>query len=114
MCGATTTTSVFFYELHLAIRRTFEIEDVYISGHSAGGTMSLFLQNEISIFRRAGIISAGVGHLHLWNMSRRGQDTMIIWNRGDLQEYGGLRYLDVTVATLRKCSLSTSALQNTP
>eukprot|EP00931_Biecheleriopsis_adriatica_P110305 TRINITY_DN84551_c0_g1_i1.p1 TRINITY_DN84551_c0_g1~~TRINITY_DN84551_c0_g1_i1.p1 ORF type:complete len:293 (+),score=46.37 TRINITY_DN84551_c0_g1_i1:42-881(+) len=81
---------------------------VYICGHSAGGTMSLFLQNEVELFSAAGAVEAAVGHLHDWDMSKPGHRTMVVWNHADpvLEQFappgGEPAYHNLTVSTLRR------------
>lgn len=104
----------FFAEVRVVLLRSLGIDELFICGYSAGGTMSLFLQNEMDIFHKAGVISAGVGHLHLWDMSKVGVSTMLVWNSGDLQGYGGLGYLNLTLATLQKCRLRSASLKSIP
>lgn len=81
---------------------------VFLCGHSAGGTMALFLQNEMDAFRKAAAVEAAVGHLPLWDMSRQGIPTMVVWNHADpvLEEYapegGEPAYYNLTISTLRR------------
>jgi len=77
---------------------------LFICGHSAGGTMSLFVQNEVDVFAAAGAVEAGVGHLPEWTMDKRGSRTMVIWNHNDpvLSEYGGEDLYRRTITTLRR------------
>lgn len=87
---------------------------VFVCGHSAGGSMTLFLQNEMSQFCAAGAVESAVGpmskdgQLHQWDMSKSGQPTMVVWNHADpvLTEYappgGEPAYYNLTVSTLRR------------
>lgn len=81
---------------------------LFICGHSSGGTMTLFLQNEMDAFQAAGAVEAAVGSLDQWNMTRSGKRTMVIWNHADpvLEEYappgGEPAYYNLTVKTLRR------------
>jgi len=79
---------------------------IFVCGHSEGGTMALFLQNELDLFAAAGAVAAGVGNLNQWSMGRRGHPTMLIWNRADpvLAAFGGgeQRYRNETVSVLRR------------
>lgn len=83
-------------------------DKIFICGHSAGGTMVTFLQNEMNEFEAAGVVEAAVGNLQDWDMGRRGKRTMVVWNHGDpvLSQYapGGLEmaYYNLTVETLRR------------
>jgi poly(3-hydroxybutyrate) depolymerase len=80
----------------------------FVCGHSAGGTMALFLQNQVDVFCAAGAVESAVGHLEEWDMTRRGRPTMVIWNHADpvLEEYappgGEPAYYELTVSTLRR------------
>ena len=61
--------------------------------------MTLYLQNELSEFQQAIVISAGVGKLELWDMNKIGKPTLLIWNINDpvLAYYGGeILYNQVT------------------
>jgi poly(3-hydroxybutyrate) depolymerase len=84
----------------------------FVCGHSAGGTMSLFLQNEVDLFAAAGTVEAAVGHLQLWDMSKSGHRTMVVWNHADpVLTYfapGKIEkaYLDLTINTLRRGSMT--------
>lgn len=70
--------------------------------------MSLFLQNEVDVFKAAGAVESAVGNLDKWDMSRRGIPTMIVWNHADpvLEEYaptgGEPAYYNLTIQTLRR------------
>lgn len=81
---------------------------VFVCGHSAGGTMSLFLQNEVDLFCGAGAVEGAVGHLNGWDMQKRGHPTIVVWNHADpvLEVYspegGEPGYYDLTVSTLRR------------
>lgn len=55
-------------------------DKLFVCGHSAGGTMTTFLQNEMDDFAAAGVVEAAVGSLQLWNMTRRGHRTILVWN----------------------------------
>eukprot|EP00929_Paragymnodinium_shiwhaense_P092075 TRINITY_DN5195_c0_g1_i1.p1 TRINITY_DN5195_c0_g1~~TRINITY_DN5195_c0_g1_i1.p1 ORF type:complete len:316 (+),score=61.43 TRINITY_DN5195_c0_g1_i1:81-1028(+) len=81
----------------------------YVCGHSAGGTMSLFLQNEAEdIFSGAAAVEAAVGQLQHWNMSRTGRKTMIVWNHADpvlaayAPNHNETEYYDLNVEVLRR------------
>mmetsp|Transcript_7335 Transcript_7335/g.22980 ORF Transcript_7335/g.22980 Transcript_7335/m.22980 type:complete len:295 (-) Transcript_7335:214-1098(-) len=89
---------------HLCEDFDLDPEMVFVCGHSAGGTMALFLQNEVDLFRAAAAVEAGVGHLHEWSMNRTGRRTMLIWNHADpvLAEYGGEELYRQTIATVRR------------
>lgn len=80
-------------------------EKVFVCGHSNGGTMSLFLQNNMpDVFSGAAAVEAGVGHLEEWKNVSFGSPTMVVWNHNDnvLQEFGGERLYNDTLATLRR------------
>jgi pimeloyl-ACP methyl ester carboxylesterase len=80
----------------------------FVCGHSAGGTMSLFLQNEVNLFTAAGAVESAPGHLAYWDMAKPGHATMIIWNHADpvLAQYAPegdeSLYYNLTVSTLRR------------
>eukprot|EP00927_Polykrikos_kofoidii_P086449 TRINITY_DN9690_c0_g2_i1.p1 TRINITY_DN9690_c0_g2~~TRINITY_DN9690_c0_g2_i1.p1 ORF type:complete len:292 (+),score=41.96 TRINITY_DN9690_c0_g2_i1:541-1416(+) len=81
---------------------------IFICGHSAGGSMVYFLQNEMNAFAAAGVVEAAVGNLDLWNMTKRGNPTIVVWNHADpvLTEYAPHHsepeYYNLTVNTLRR------------
>mmetsp|Transcript_90392 Transcript_90392/g.156673 ORF Transcript_90392/g.156673 Transcript_90392/m.156673 type:complete len:226 (+) Transcript_90392:87-764(+) len=81
---------------------------LYVCGHSAGGSMSLFLSNEMDMFQGAGAVEGAVGHSSQWNMSRSGHRTMVVWNHNDpvLTEYapagGEPAFFNFTIQTLRR------------
>ncbi|CAE8600874.1 unnamed protein product [Polarella glacialis] len=83
-------------------------ERAFVCGHSAGGSMSLFLQNEMDVFASGAAVEAAVGHLESWNMSKSGHRSMVIWNHADpvLEEYaptgGEPAYYNLTISTLRR------------
>ncbi|CAK0906118.1 unnamed protein product, partial [Prorocentrum cordatum] len=80
-------------------------EKVFVCGHSNGGTMALFLQNNLpDVFSGAAAVEAGVGHLEQWKNLSYGSPTMVIWNHNDnvLQEFGGEKLYHDTLATLRR------------
>lgn len=90
---------------------------LFICGHSAGGSMTLYLQNELDVFAAVGVVEAAVGHLNLWNFKKRGVRTMIVWNHADPvlndKDYtppgGETAYLDLTVSTLRRALNGTAS-----
>lgn len=92
----------------------------FVCGHSAGGTMALFLQNEVDLFSGAGAVEAAVGHLQEWDMSKRGHRTMVIWNHADpvLEKFappgGEPAYYNLTVSTLRRHGSITFTSQTLP
>merc|ERR1712100_86124 len=77
----------FFRDLPNAIAKAgFPIDQakVFVSGHSNGGSMSLYLQNNMpDVFKGAAAVEAGVGHLDLWQNSSFGRPAMIVWNHND-------------------------------
>jgi len=83
-------------------------QQVYVVGHSAGGSFALFLQNEVSLFQAAGAVEGAVGHLNLWAMTNPGHRSMVIWNHADpvLEQYapagGEPAYYSLTISTLRR------------
>lgn len=88
---------------------------LFVCGHSAGGTMVTFLQNEVDIFAAAGVVEAAVGQLQQWDLRKRGSRTMVVWNHADpvLEEYapkgGEPAYYDLTLQTLRRNASSEPA-----
>jgi len=80
----------------------------FVVGHSAGGTMSLFLQNQMDVFAAVASVEAAVGHLQEWDMSRPGHRAMVVWNHADpvLHSFapGGSEaaYYNLTLSTLRR------------
>lgn len=85
-----------------------DLAQLFVCGHSAGGTMAALLQNEMDIFAAAGMVESAVGHLEEWDLTRRGTRTMVIWNHADpvLEEYapegGEPAYYALTLSTLRR------------
>lgn len=85
---------------------------LFVCGHSAGGSMSLFLQNEMSQFEAAGVVEAGVGNLDGWNMTKLGHRTIVVWNHADpvLEQYAPGKvekaYYNLTLRTLRRSARS--------
>uniref|UniRef100_A0A7S1PJW1 Peptidase S9 prolyl oligopeptidase catalytic domain-containing protein n=1 Tax=Alexandrium catenella TaxID=2925 RepID=A0A7S1PJW1_ALECA len=77
---------------------------IFACGHSSGGSMSLFLQNEAKFLTAVGAVEAGVGHMDEWHMDERGIRTMVVWNHGDpvLAEFGGEELYRSTISTLRR------------
>eukprot|EP00928_Gymnodinium_smaydae_P098335 TRINITY_DN9120_c0_g2_i2.p1 TRINITY_DN9120_c0_g2~~TRINITY_DN9120_c0_g2_i2.p1 ORF type:complete len:279 (+),score=46.04 TRINITY_DN9120_c0_g2_i2:68-904(+) len=86
---------------------------LFICGHSAGGTLATFLQNQMDEFAAAGVVEAAVGHMDSWTMSRRGKPTLVVWNHADpvLKEFAPnedeMAYLNLTIDTLRRRSSTT-------
>lgn len=80
-------------------------DEVFVCGHSSGGTMALFLQNNLpDIFQGAAAVEAGVGHMDAWINSSVGSPTMVIWNHNDqvLDEFGGEKLYNTTLEVLRR------------
>jgi predicted esterase len=78
---------------------------VYVCGHSAGGSMAMYLQNNLpDVFHGAASVEAGVGHQQFWNASSFGRPTMVVWNHNDpvLEKFGGDALLEDTITTLRR------------
>jgi poly(3-hydroxybutyrate) depolymerase len=95
----------FFKELVHELDKHFTIakDEVFICGHSAGGSMALFLQNNLpDVFAGAASVEAGVGHEELWDSQSLGRPTMIVWNTADpeLQPWDG--YLQYSLGVLRR------------
>lgn len=80
-------------------------DQVYVCGHSNGGTMALFLQNNMGdTFSGGAAVESGVGHLDVWKNESKGRPTMVIWNHNDpvLAEFGGEQLYRDTIAKLRR------------
>lgn len=81
---------------------------IFVCGHSAGASMSLFLQNELSSVCAGGAVEGAVGHLNQWCMSKPGRPSLIIWNHADpVLRYcappgGEPAYYNLTISTLRR------------
>lgn len=103
----------FFSDLPGAIANAgFPIDQakVFVAGHSSGGSMALYLQNNLpEVFNGAAAVEAGVGHLEVWQNKSFGRPTMVVWNHNDnvLAEYGGESLYQQTVAHLRRHDPST-------
>jgi len=79
--------------------------EVFVCGHSSGGTMALYLQNNMpEVFSASASVEAGVGHLEQWHNKSSGRPTMVVWNHNDnvLAEFGGRELYDQTLAQLRR------------
>jgi poly(3-hydroxybutyrate) depolymerase len=77
----------------------------FVCGHSAGGSMALFLQNELERFTKGAAVEADVGRLHEWSMWKTGHPAMVIWNRADPElDYPnwGWYYYHRTIKILRR------------
>jgi len=61
----------------------FGVTRHFVSGHSAGGSMSYFLQNEMPHFEAAGIVEAGADPNSEWDLTKVGLRTIIVWNHAD-------------------------------
>jgi len=84
---------------------TMNTGQVFIAGHSAGGSMALFLQNnQPELVMAAASVEAGVGKLYLWHNQSFGTPVMVVWNHNDdvLQEYGGETLYNNTVQQLQR------------
>mmetsp|Transcript_56543 Transcript_56543/g.165352 ORF Transcript_56543/g.165352 Transcript_56543/m.165352 type:complete len:415 (-) Transcript_56543:15-1259(-) len=79
--------------------------EVYLCGHSNGGSMALFMQNNRpELFQAIAAVEAGVSKLQEWRNESRGRPTMVVWNHNDnvLSEYGGEGLYRQTLRTLRR------------
>lgn len=98
----------FFRALPKAVAKAgypIDFAKVFVSGHSCGGSMSLFLQNNHpDIFRGAAAVEAGVGHLGFWRNQSLGRPSLVVWNHNDevLNEYGGENLYRDTLQQLRR------------
>lgn len=89
----------------LAAEYNLRRNEVYVCGHSAGGSMSIFLQNNLAdVFHAGAAVEAGIGGLPLWNETSTGRPTMLVWNRNDpvLKQFGGDSLLNRTLSKLRR------------
>lgn len=78
--------SSFFQALADTLVSDFAVnrEEIYVCGHSAGGTMALFLQNNLpGVIRGAASVEAAMGHTAYWNHNSTGRPTLLIWNHND-------------------------------
>eukprot|EP00746_Dinoflagellata_sp_MGD_P167381 gnl/MRDRNA2_/MRDRNA2_97957_c0_seq1.p1 gnl/MRDRNA2_/MRDRNA2_97957_c0~~gnl/MRDRNA2_/MRDRNA2_97957_c0_seq1.p1 ORF type:complete len:352 (+),score=60.60 gnl/MRDRNA2_/MRDRNA2_97957_c0_seq1:99-1154(+) len=97
----------YFFALLDRLQQDYSLDPnrTFVCGHSAGGSMALFLQNELEHFRKGAAVEADVGRLHEWSMWKAGHPAMVIWNRKDpelnYQDWGWY-YYDRTVSTLRR------------
>jgi len=76
----------------------------FVVGHSAGGSMSLFLQNNMpEVFQAGAAVEAGVGLVNKWQNQSSGGPVLVVWNHNDpvLQEFGGDTLYRTTVRQLR-------------
>jgi poly(3-hydroxybutyrate) depolymerase len=97
----------FFHALveHIDSEYALRRDQVYVCGHSNGGTMALFLQNNMpDVFSGAAAVEGGIGHLEDWDEESDGRPTMLVWNHNDavLAEYGGEQLFQDTVSKLRR------------
>jgi len=80
-------------------------DEIFVTGHSAGGSMTLYLQNNMpELFKGAAAVEAGVGTLSAWRNESYGRPTMVVWNHNDpvLAEFGGDQLFHDTVTQLRR------------
>jgi len=82
-----------------------DLSQVFVVGHSSGGSMSLFLQNNMpDLFRAAAAVEAGVGHPEMWYNQSAGRPVMLVWNHNDpvLQAFGGESLFFTSLRQLRR------------
>ncbi|CAK0889082.1 unnamed protein product [Prorocentrum cordatum] len=101
----------FFRAIRDSLGDRFPLEEgeVYVCGHSAGGSMSIFLQNRLpGVFRGAAAVEAGIGGEEWWDEESPGRPTMLVWNHNDpvLREYGGESLLNRTLSKLSRHATS--------
>lgn len=102
----------FFRDVCELLSRDFGRDEVYVVGHSNGGSMSLFLQNKMpDLFKAAAAVEAGVNHLEMWNNASWGLPTIVVWNHNDpvLGEFGGEQLYQSTIDTLTRGSAAYNA-----
>lgn len=98
----------FFQALPAAVVKAgykVDASQIFVVGHSSGGTMSLYLQNNMpDVFRAAAAVEAGVGFLDQWHNQSYGRPVMVIWNHNDpvLQWFGGEALYRTTLRQLRR------------
>jgi poly(3-hydroxybutyrate) depolymerase len=105
--GASWETSFFKTLPHTAVKAGCKVDfsKVFIIGHSSGGSMSLFLQNNMpDLFRAAAAVEAGVGRLEEWHNQSAGRPVMLVWNHNDpvLQYFGGESLYFTSLRQLRR------------
>jgi len=80
--------------------------EVYVCGHSSGGTMTLYLENEMpDVFRAAAVVEAGtIPNETRYRSDSVGAPTMLIVNHNDnvLAQYGGEQLYQSTIDWLRR------------
>lgn len=74
-------------------------QKVFVAGWSSGGSMALFLQNEVDLFAAAASVQGGACRLELWTPGRRGHRTILFWNKADPMVAGP--YYNETMRVLR-------------
>lgn len=94
----------FFRDVSNLLTRQYLVatDQVFAVGHSAGGSMALFLQNHLpDVFRGVAAVEAG---LPTQESTGNGRPTMLVWNHNDpvLAEYGGERLYEDTLSFLRR------------
>jgi len=100
--------TAFFRALPDAVAKagySVNFSQIFIVGHSSGGSMALFLQNNMpDLFQAAAAVEAGVGHLEDWYNQSSDRPVMLIWNHNDpvLQEFGGESLYYSSVRQLRR------------
>eukprot|EP00419_Tripos_fusus_P056244 CAMPEP_0172812110 /NCGR_PEP_ID=MMETSP1075-20121228/9833_1 /TAXON_ID=2916 /ORGANISM="Ceratium fusus, Strain PA161109" /LENGTH=339 /DNA_ID=CAMNT_0013651625 /DNA_START=49 /DNA_END=1065 /DNA_ORIENTATION=+ len=98
----------FFRALPAAVEKAgynVNASQIFVVGHSSGGTMSLYLQNNMpDVFRAAAAVESGVGFLDQWHNQSFGRPVMVVWNHNDpvLQQFGGEALYNTTLTQLRR------------
>lgn len=93
----------YFEKLVFVLKEIYHAEEIYVCGHSAGASMSFYLQNQLNhLIRGAGAISGGVSRLPLWNLSIAAKPTLMIFNIRDpvLADWGGEEVYNETVQVM--------------
>jgi poly(3-hydroxybutyrate) depolymerase len=100
--------TTFFRSLPAAVVKAgynVDTSQIFVVGHSSGGTMSLYLQNNMpDVFRAAAAVESGVGFLDQWHNQSSGRPAMVIWNHNDpvLNWFGGEALYSTTLRQLRR------------
>lgn len=104
--------SYFFQALADTLVSDFAVnrKEIYVCGHSAGGTMALYLQNNLpGVIRAAASVEAAMGHTAEWDHESSGRPTLLIWNHNDPVLKSWDLHLSGTIKMLRRHDSTNSA-----